>query len=64
MQQIRPLVGPMIDKRVATYELIDDPLSLDTALGGVGKERSNRFRRRRYSGQIERHASEEVCVIA
>ena len=64
LEQVGPLVGPVLDVLAAADELVDQFVALGALGRGVGEEGARRLGGRRQAGQVEVDAADELGVGA
>ena len=62
LQQVGPLVRPVLDEGVAADQLVDQLVALDARVARVGQERADLVGGRRQAGQVEVDAADELGV--
>ena len=62
LQQVGPLVRPVLDEVVAADQPVDHFVALDAGVARVGQKRPDLGGRRRQAGQIEIDAAQEFGV--
>ena len=64
LQQVGPLVGPVLDERIARQEPAHEFMPLRAGVAGIGEEGPHVCRRRRQAGEVERDPPQEVGIGA
>ena len=64
LQQVGPLVRPMLDEVVAADQPVDHRVALGAGVAAVGEKRPHFVGRRRQADQVEVDAAEELGVAA